>query len=480
MIERPRTSRYNLAVELGCGGEAAYALLNPLSGSFDLASREELERLVLLEEGGQPGAGDATFLDYLRERGYLWGDGEGERRLLDEKFREFNRLLEESPPQLFIIPTYACNLECHYCYQRDLPPREGVISPAVVEAFFETVEARFAEKKVKPFITLYGGEPLIPSPRQVAAVSRLAAGTARLGYELAVVTNGYGLQDYLHVLGQAPIKEIQVTLDGAEAIHDARRPAAGGEGTFARILAGVEEAVRRGWPVNLRVVLDRENLPYLPELATIVERRGWLELGPERFKTQLGRNYELFACDARPGGLYSPLELWQAVVELGKRYPVVRRFHAPEFKGLRHLAEAGELYPPTFDACPAFKKEWVFDLYGHIYWCTATCGREDFRAGTFWPEWELLPGKVEPWLRRNIFSIRQCRECPVALLCGGGCGAVAYRENGEVGSPQCRPVAELVAMGVIYYRREILQRAHVPCLQSGEVAPAFHEKGGRK
>ena len=38
-------------------------------------------------------------------------------------------------------------------------------------------------------------------------------------------------------------REIQVTLDGPEEIHNKRRPLKGGQGTFDRIVAGIDAAL---------------------------------------------------------------------------------------------------------------------------------------------------------------------------------------------------------------------------------------------
>jgi uncharacterized protein len=115
-------------------------------------------------------------------------------------------------------------------------------------------------------------------------------------------------------------------------------------------------------PVNLRVVVDKENLEGLPALAALAEARGWLALPEARFKTQLGRNYELFGCASRQasGQLFSRVELWTRYVELAEAHPVLARFHKPRFHGVRHLAETGQFPAPNFDACPAAKKEWAF------------------------------------------------------------------------------------------------------------------------
>lgn len=111
----------------------------------------------------------------------------------------------------------------------------------------------------------------------------------------------------------------------------------------------------------------------------------------------------------------------------------------------------------SFDTCPACKTEWVFDLYGNIYGCTASCGREEYLLGTFWPEKRNNQKAVETWQKRDVKSIPKCRECNYDVICGGGCGVVAAnRHSGNILSPDCRPIQELMETGVNHYIKEIM------------------------
>lgn len=49
-----------------------------------------------------------------------------------------------------------------------------------------------------------------------------------------------------------------------------------------------------------------------------------------------------------------------------------------------------------------------------------------------------------------------CFDCRYNVICGGGCGVVAANRTGEILAPDCRPVQELIELGVNYYLDEIL------------------------
>jgi len=238
----------------------------------------------------------------------------------------------------------------------------------------------------------------------------------------------------------------------------------------------MEQAIAYGMPVNLRTVTDKQNVEDLVHLAELLDRKGWLDLPPERFKTQIGRNYELFECYEKPDHLFSQVELWGYVAKLAEEYPVMKKFHRPDFFGIRYLVETGEMYLPSFDTCPAAKTEWIFDLYGDIYGCTASCGREEFKLGTYWPAVQKDEEKIRSWQTRNVTNIEKCKSCKYDVICGGGCGVVATnKNNGQLLSPDCRPIQELYEIGLHFYRDEIKNLMEACEEESAESVPDYAE-----
>ena len=454
-------SRYNILLPMPANAEFPYALMNPLAGAFDLVGPDDYLKISNLQPGSEVTDQDSVgqeLVEYLTNRGYVYASQAAEEQRLQGRVPEFEQALHATAPQVLLVPTYACNLACPYCYQNGIKHKTELITKEVADAFFAHLARQFRGRK--PFITLFGGEPLNRSPRQKEIIDYIVKQAADGGYAIAAVTNGYNLTEYLDILQQAEVREIQVTLDGPQAVHDARRPTAGGQGTYAKIISGLTATIERGIPVNLRAVVDKSNFESLVELAEDLDRRGWLDLPPQRFKTQIGRNSELFECYAKPQHLLDQAEHWAMFVQLAAKYPVLRKFHQPEFKGIKHLGQSGELYLPSYDTCPACKTEWVFDLYGDIYSCTATTGQDEYKLGTFYPEYRLREKEVKEWQERSVLTIPECRDCAVSLICGGGCGAVAKEKHGTIQAPDCRPVKEILTLGLEYYGAKILSMGY--------------------
>jgi uncharacterized protein len=196
------------------------------------------------------------------------------------------------------------------------------------------------------------------------------------------------------------------------------------------------------------MVLDKENINNLPDLAQLAIDRGWTK--SPFFKTQVGRNYELHHCQSANDKLFNRISMFERIYELVKLHPHILQFYKPAYSVAKFLSENGSLPEPLFDSCPACKTEWAFDFTGKIYPCTATVGKSEESLGSFYPAVKNT-GLIEEWERRDITSIEECRECSVQLACGGGCGSVAKNNTGKICSTDCRPVKDLLKLGFSAY-----------------------------
>ena len=64
------------------------------------------------------------------------------------------------------------------------------------------------------------------------------------------ITNGYDFVHFVDMLKKVKVKEMQFTLDGTKAIHDARRGTANKKGTFDQVVAGIEQPAAEAGPVR--------------------------------------------------------------------------------------------------------------------------------------------------------------------------------------------------------------------------------------
>jgi uncharacterized protein len=427
----------------GIAGSDNFFIVNLLSGSADILTPAEGKMLHDLIDGKVIAE---EFHQNLTEQGYLVDEKE-EEDLYRRKYLDFTDARDEDEVQLFFVPNYSCNFACAYCYQDEYAHSNQELTTEVIDAFFRYVSREFAGRK--KYLTVFGGEPLLNSPKQKGLIVYLLKLANESNLEVCFVTNGYSLVEYVDILKLAHIREIQVTLDGVGSVHDARRFLKGGGATFEKIVQGIDACLKAELPVNLRMVIDQGNIGGLPEMAQFAIDKGWTK--SEFFKTQLGRNYELHHCQETKEKLFSRISLYETIYRQVKQHPHILEFYKPAYSVSKFLAENGSLPDPLFDACPACKTEWAFDYTGQIYSCTATVGKTDESLGTFYPEVSRKDEMIAAWENRDVTAIAECFTCSMQLACGGGCGSVAKNRTGNVCSTDCRPVKELLELGFSAY-----------------------------
>ena len=428
------TSKHNIITAIADSDD--FFIVNPLHGSADIITAHELE--MLHNQYDEKG----NFAD----RKYLIDEQE-EAKAFKMAYLDFLDNRDEDEIQLFFVPNYSCNFACSYCYQEGYSPSESKLTTEVIDAFFDYISTEFAGRK--KYITVFGGEPLLPGNNQRKVIEYLVEKANEARLDLAFVTNGYTLASYVELFKTAFIREVQVTLDGTKAVHDSRRYLKGRQSTFDRIIEGIDACLENNISINLRMVADKDNLGNLPELARFAIGKGWTK--SPLFKTQIGRNYELHVCNSSPDRLYSRAEMYQRIYEMMQEHPEIIEFYKPGFSIAKYIAEHEELPSPLFDSCPACKTEWAFDFSGTIYSCTATVGKKGEELGTFYPVVSKNDDAISQWQDRDITTIEKCKTCDVALVCGGGCASVAKNKNGNTNSPDCRPIKELLSLGAKAY-----------------------------
>ena len=413
-----------------------YFIVNPLHKSADIITAEEVKML----ESGQDASGE------FAQRGYLVDEAK-EKRAFKMAYLDFTEQREDDEIQLFFVPNYSCNFACSYCYQEGYNPVQRILTTEVIDAFFSYVKSEFAGRR--KYITVFGGEPLLPGEHQRTLIAHLLEKANEAKLDVAFVTNGYTLASYVDLLKTASIREVQVTLDGTREVHDNRRYMKGNQPTFDRIVEGIDACLEAGLNINLRMVIDKDNIENLAGLSQFAIDRGWT--ASPLFKTQIGRNYELHFCNSTPEKLFDRATLYQHLYDLLKRHPYVAEFYKPAFSIAKYISEHEALPMALFDSCPACKTEWAFDFTGTIYSCTATVGNKGDELGTFYPEITKNETAIDSWQSRDITTIEKCKTCDVALACGGGCASVAKNKFGHPNNPDCRPVKELLSLGAAYY-----------------------------
>ncbi len=303
-------SKYNIFSKIR--DSENHFIVNLLSGNADILNSSDAVKIDAIRQG--EGCADIAFFDELTEKGYITDESD-EAKAYRRKYLDFIDSREKDEIQIFFVPNYSCNFACSYCYQDQYQNSGSELKKNVIDAFFNYVAKEFISRR--KYITIFGGEPLLNSPRQKDIITYIISKAVEADLSLCFVTNGYYLEEYVPALKKGKIREIQVTLDGTASVHDNRRFLKGGGPTFEKIVTGIDACLNANIDVNLRVVIDRENIDNLPDLAQFAIDKGWTK--SNFFKTQIGSNYELHHCQSSPDKLFDRVSLYENLYDTDKQ-----------------------------------------------------------------------------------------------------------------------------------------------------------------
>ena len=359
-----------------------------------------------------------TFAHDGLRHGFLSTDGAAPAPYLGRSaYLETERLHE-----LWIQVNDFCNLTCGHCLVSSGPQRQqGLPTERITDAIDQAV-ALGAERL---FFT--GGEPLA-RPDILELIDRVVETHGR---ELVILTNGTLFTgERLERLAElaAPIEgepggsaggapgrgsvRIQVSLDGPTAeINDPIR----GEGTFDRIVAGLDRAVGAGLRPTLTATILRHNIGSLDEVVRLAAAHGVRNvhlLWPHR----RGRVLD---------GAHSDLPTAEEILAAVRRARVVAT-------ALEVSIDNIEEFRLRLDGTPGVKNDlagagWSsLCLYtdGCLYPSASMAGVPELKCGDLAEHTLETVWKTSPVCRdlREATVERKpiCRSCELRFLCGGG------------------------------------------------------------
>jgi radical SAM protein with 4Fe4S-binding SPASM domain len=183
--------------------------------------------------------------------------------------------------------TEQCNLSCRHCYQKT--PVSIMSYPEIIRAIDsvnDTLQSWVTDYnlEISPSFHFTGGEPLLHEDL-IAILEHVRD----LGYATALMSNGTLVTpDIARRLRGARVREVQVSLEGMEAVNDRVR----GRGSFRRALRGIENLLAGGVETSLNLTLSRLNTG---EVAGLVKLAGEMGIGAVTFSRLVacGRGSEI-------------------------------------------------------------------------------------------------------------------------------------------------------------------------------------------
>jgi uncharacterized protein len=318
------------------------------------------------------------------------------------------------------------------------------------------------ERKIK--ISLYGGEPLLPTT--VLAVEKILEKVREYSYFVSIITNGTQIGRFMSLFDEYRdvVGSFIITLDGPQDVHDQRRKFADGRGTFNCIVQGIDLLIASGFKIHISSILDAHNLSRLPDLAEFIIAKGWhknnniLDIRTGKVMFPLGN------CSEYPYFL-SEAELIHAWYELRESSPVMEVFNKNLMGDLQvfsHLhsvfEQRDECSLPKLGGCAAvYPGVYAFGPDNLVYPCAEVVGRPKFAIGSFSDKLVWFDQR-ENWKKWNVWNFAKCRGCKFLTLCGGSCPLEVFRGDGKIREPVCPDVESIISAYLQSRIRDINQK----------------------
>ena len=411
-------SRYNVQTRTEDGSLIVW---NTQRGTISVfpPGQSQAVRSMLTKKGIE--APPEGIVKYLRDRGFLVKAGTDEYLLFQLAFG-FQHYRADSL-ELTLLASEDCNFRCQYCYEQF---RRGTMQPWVREGVKELVRHRLPSLR-RLVIGWFGGEPLygLPAIEELAPFFHQIAEENSIAFTSHMTTNGYLLTpEVAEKLLSWRVTQYQITIDGAPADHDCKRPARDGSGTFSQIFANLKSLRQRpeNYTVDIRINFDHENHPHLEEfLALLGEEFG----GDRRFRLR-----------------FRPVGRWGGANDSGLNVcgmdeaTVVKNqlTEAARKQGIDSADNASQLNRLGTQVCYAARPyHFIIGSNGTVMKCTVDLDKEDrnvvghlTQAGKL----DLDAGKLALWTQPSFTSDPGCQKCVILPLCQGiSCPLARIRSN---------------------------------------------------
>jgi len=345
-----------------------------------------------------------------------------------------NLKVVSSPKHVDIAITGKCNLACKYCFYADEMVARTNLPTESWLSFFEELGQLGVMS-----VTLTGGE-VFTRPDLFELIDSIIAN--RMRYSL--LSNGTmiteeTLKQFEVGKRRQRLDSIQISVDGSSAeVHDLSRPK-----SFGRALRGLKLLKEAGFPVTVRVTINRHNVDDLENVAHLLLE----EVGLSSFGTN-----EAYACGAtdRTEGniILTPAQRKKAMdvlMDLSKRYDDRIESLAGPLVMARELATIDEMIADgrtswpgrgTLCACGGVFNQLAVMHDGTIVPCNIL---STFPIGKIGQDklqdiWLHHPVMVAMRNRQEVSlgTLDTCRDCSYQRFCTGGCPSGALYATGDM------------------------------------------------
>lgn len=399
-------SKYNI---LSKSEKYGYLLFNTMSLAFIRINEQDIDMWKKLRETPDSYTNFQNY-DFLIKARILVDNQEDDLNvyLADVLKNRYN----SSDMALTILPTRGCNFGCIYCYEQDRP--NVLMNEQTEKAIVKFVCSNSNLKRLS--VVWYGGEPLLNFDSMVRLTKMFKQ--LNIEYSAKIVSNGYLLtKEKADLMKDLAIRNIQITFDGSEEIHNQRRFLLGGQPTYRKIMDNLKYllSINKEITIDIRTNIDRRNKDDYNKFYQDFKS----EINDKRVTMYPGFVSDLLSseCVSPEFNISEGEYKAQFILDIFDKYGIEIKSFLPKYR--RHSCVASKYF--------AF----VIGPEGELYKCWRMVGNQKEAIGNV-NDGSFDMVKFSKYLIGADYTLdSKCLQCEFITLCGGGCPLVRMRNKYE-------------------------------------------------
>lgn len=408
-----------------------YAALDVESGAVHAIDREAMSVLTFMNAGKT----DEQIINDL---------GEGAREVLDEIHRlEDEGLLYSAPANpgqirfnepvvkaLCLLVSQDCNMRCSYCFADggEYRSTRGLMSEETARAALDFLVGHSGNRQNLE-VDFFGGEPLLNFDVVKKTVEYGRELEKRTGkkFRFTLTTNAYKVSDEQLEFINREMKNVVISIDGRQEVHDAQRRGPQNEPTWDRVIRNAKRIVesRGDGEYYVRGTYTAKNLDFANDVLALVDE-GFDQISVEPVVAQ----------DSELGITEEHIPFIKHEYEVLARESMRRESEGRGFNFFHFMIDldSGPCLNKRLRGCGAGGEYLAVAADGSLYPCHQFAGVKEFCMGS------VRSGDPDPDVRKyfesaHVYSNEGCRDCWARYYCSGGCAANAYQSNGDIHKP---------------------------------------------
>lgn len=434
MIHQFKMHSKNIVLDVNSGtvhvlDDLSYDLLEGfpagLPDSLDVKDIENLTGKYSVDEAQEA----FKELQELQSNGLLFSED-----LFEEYFSEHMSNHNEKPvvKALCLHIAHDCNLRCKYCFAStgDFGTKRMLMSAETGKKAIDfLIESSAGRRNLE--VDFFGGEPLLnfDAVKEIVLYALERQKAAGKNFRFTITTNAVLLKDEHRKFINEYMGNVVLSIDGRPEVNDRMRLRADGRGTYNDILPKIKEMADSRDQNNyyVRGTFTRENLDFSKDVIHLADM-GFKQISVEPVVAAKDTGMDIRSEDLPV--LFKEYE--ELVLEYVNRHKEQSGFNFFHF--MLDL-DAGPCVIKKMKGCGSGHEYLAVTPEGDLYPCHQFVGMDEFKMGNVNDGSELNMNVREMFVRENIYTKQECKQCWAKFFCSGGCAANAWQFNNRLDKP---------------------------------------------